>query len=411
MWRMLRENADLRRVFVAQVISYLGDWFSFVALVGLVKDLTDSNLLVGLVMVSFSLPSFFVSPLAGPMVDRYDRKRILVVVSLLQAVSALGLLFVGGGTVWLAFVAQSSVSGLAAIIGPASGAAVPNLARDADELAKANTLLGSTWGMMLAIGAASGGLFAAVFGRDAAFVANAVSFVVVALVFSRIEAPMQAPRDPSRVRARLRPVADMREAWGHARRDPVLLALILSKMTFAVGTGIVSQLAVLASDVYGGGDGARGVLIGARGAGVGLGPLIAMKYTGSDLSRVLKVCGLSSLGFCVCYLVGIWQPYLVVAAVFVTLGHLGGGAQWTLSSFGVQMRSPDEMRGRIIAGDFAMMTLVMSVTTTLVGVMSDAFGVRPAMTVFAVAAAVASVVYLNATRPLRRRLAEESATR
>ena len=183
------------------------------------------------------------------------------------------------------------------------------------------------------------------------------------------------------------------------------MALILSKMTFAIGTGIVSQLAVLASDVYGGGDGARGILIAARGVGVGLGPLIAMKYTGSDLSRVLKVCGLSSLGFCVCYLIGIWQPYLAVAVVFVTLGHLGGGAQWTLSSFGVQMRSPDEMRGRIIAGDFAMMTMVMSVTTTVVGILSDTIGVRPAMSIFAAAAAVASVVYLNATRPLRRELA------
>jgi MFS family permease len=136
-----------------------------------------------------------------------------------------------------------------------------------------------------------------------------------------------------------------------------------------------------------------------------------MRYTGSDLSKVLRVCGFSSLGFCVCYLIGIWQPYLIVAVLFVTLGHLGGGAQWTLSSYGVQMRSPDAMRGRIIAGDFAMMTLVMSVTTTVVGVLSDAFGVRPAMTVFAAAAAVASVVYLNSTRSLRARLSAESSTR
>jgi len=406
---MLKTNADIRRVFTAQVISYLGDWFSFVALVGLVKDLTDSNLLVSLVMVSFSLPSFFVSPLAGPMVDRFDRRRILVAVSMLQAFSALGLLLVGSGTVWLAFVFQSSVSGLAAIVGPASGAAIPNLARDADELGKANSLIGSTWGVMLAVGAAVGGFFSAAFGRDAAFIANAVSFVATAIVFSRVRTPMQTTLSPERARQRMRPLADMREAMQHARRDPVLLALILSKMTFAVGTGIVSQLAVLASDVFKGGDGARGVLIAARGVGVGLGPVIAMKYTGSNLSRVLKVCGYSSFTFCVCYLIGIWQPYIALTALFITLAHLGGGAQWTLSSFGVQLRSPDEMRGRIIAGDFALMTLVMSVTTTLVGVLSDAFGVRQAMSVFAVAAAIASIIYVNATRPLRRSLSTDAA--
>ncbi|MGA1682051.1 MAG: MFS transporter, partial [Ilumatobacteraceae bacterium] len=67
---MLRRNADLRRMFVAQVISYMGDWFSFVALLGLVKDLTDSNFLVSMVMVTFSLPSFLASPFAGPIADR-----------------------------------------------------------------------------------------------------------------------------------------------------------------------------------------------------------------------------------------------------------------------------------------------------------------------------------------------------
>ncbi|MEY3619421.1 MAG: hypothetical protein RL726_2119, partial [Actinomycetota bacterium] len=137
MLTMLRSNADMRRMFIAQVISYMGDWFSFVALVGLIKDLTDSNFLVSMVMVSFSLPSFFASPIAGPMVDRFDRRRILVVVSAFQALAALGLLLVGADTVWLAFVFQSTVSALAAVIGPASQAAIPNIARDEDELSKA----------------------------------------------------------------------------------------------------------------------------------------------------------------------------------------------------------------------------------------------------------------------------------
>ena len=78
---MLNTNADMRRVFMAQVISYLGDWFSFVAIIGLVDDLTGSQFLISLVVVAFSLPSFLASPIAGSMVDRFDRRRILVVVS------------------------------------------------------------------------------------------------------------------------------------------------------------------------------------------------------------------------------------------------------------------------------------------------------------------------------------------
>ena len=90
---VLRDNRDLRLLFVAQNLSYLGDWFTFVALAGLVQDVTDSAFLVSLLLVAFSLPSFLASPLGGPVADRYDRRQVLVVVSMLQAIAGCGLLF------------------------------------------------------------------------------------------------------------------------------------------------------------------------------------------------------------------------------------------------------------------------------------------------------------------------------
>ncbi len=404
MWKMLKTNADMRRVFMAQVISYLGDWFSFVAIIGLVDDLTGSKFLVSLVVVAFSLPSFLASPIAGSMADRFDRRRILVFVSIIQVVAAFGLLFVGNDTVWLAFLAQSTISALAAVISPATEASIPNIARDDNELAIANSLLGSTWGIMLAVGAAIGGVFASVFGRDAAFIANAVSFAVAAILFSRIKTPMQQERDPQTQRQRIRPIADMREAITHSRQDPVLMALIFSKTTFAIGAGVVSQLAVLASDVFHGGDAARGLLIGVRGVGTGLGPLIAMRYTRGQLGKVLIICGFASLAFSGFYLVGAWMPTLWLTAIFVMLAHLGGGAQWTLSSYGLQLRSPDHIRGRILAGDFALVTLMLSLTSALAGLVSEFFGVRQAISGFACAAAIASVIYIRATKRLRTQL-------
>ena len=404
MWKMLMTNADMRRVFMAQVISYLGDWFSFVAIIGLVDDLTGSKFLVSLVVVAFSLPSFLASPIAGSMADRFDRRRILVFVSIIQVVAAFGLLFVGNDTVWLAFLAQSTISALAAVISPATEASIPNIARDDNELAIANSLLGSTWGIMLAVGAAIGGVFASVFGRDAAFIANAVSFAVAAILFSRIKTPMQQERDPQTQRQRIRPIADMREAITHSRQDPVLMALIFSKTTFAIGAGVVSQLAVLASDVFHGGDAARGLLIGVRGVGTGLGPLIAMRYTRGQLGKVLIICGFASLAFSGFYLVGAWMPTLWLTAIFVMLAHLGGGAQWTLSSYGLQLRSPDHIRGRILAGDFALVTLMLSLTSALAGLVSEFFGVRQAISGFACAAAIASVIYIRATKRLRTQL-------
>jgi MFS family permease len=404
MWKMLKTNADMRRVFMAQVISYLGDWFSFVAIIGLVDDLTGSQFLISLVVVAFSLPSFLASPIAGSMVDRFDRRRILVVVSVVQSVAALGLLLVGKDTIWLAFLAQSTVSALAAVVGPATEASIPNIARNKEELAFANSLLGSTWGVMLAVGAAVGGVFAAVFGRDAAFIANGISFALAAILFSRIKTPMHKDRAQQTQRQRIRPIADMREAITHSRQDPVLMALIFSKTTFAIGAGVVSQLAVLASDVFNGGDASRGLLIGIRGVGTGLGPLIAMRYTHGQLSKVLTICGFASLAFSGFYFIGAWMPTLWLTAIFVMLAHLGGGAQWTLSSYGLQLRSPDHIRGRILAGDFALVTLMLSVTSALAGLVSEFFGVRQAISGFACAAAIASVIYIRATQRLRTQL-------
>ena len=404
MWKMLKTNADMRRVFMAQVISYLGDWFSFVAIIGLVDDLTGSKFLVSLVVVAFSLPSFLASPIAGSMTDRFDRRRILIFVSIIQVVAAFGLLLVGKDTVWLAFLTQSTISALAAVVSPATEASIPNIARNEEELALASSLLGSTWGVMLAVGAAVGGIFASVFGRDAAFIANAVSFAIAAILFSRIKTPMQQERNIQTQRQRIRPIADMREAITHSRQDPVLLALIFSKTTFAIGAGVVSQLAVLASDVFQGGDASRGLLIGVRGVGTGLGPLIAMRYTRGQLGKVLTICGFASLAFSGFYFIGAWMPTLWLTAIFVMLAHLGGGAQWTLSSYGLQLRSPDHIRGRILAGDFALVTLMLSFTSAMAGLVSELFGVRQAISGCACAAAIASVIYIRATQRLRTQL-------
>jgi MFS family permease len=328
----------------------------------------------------------------------------LIFVSIIQVVAAFGLLLVGKDTVWLAFLAQSTISALAAVISPATEASIPNIARNKEELALASSLLGSTWGVMLAVGAAVGGVFASVFGRDAAFIANAVSFAIAAILFSRIKTPMQQERNTQTQRQRIRPIADMREAITHSRQDPVLMALIFSKTTFAIGAGVVSQLAVLASDVFQGGDASRGLLIGVRGVGTGLGPLIAMRYTRGQLSKVLTICGFASLAFSGFYFIGAWMPTLWLTAIFVMLAHLGGGAQWTLSSYGLQLRSPDHIRGRILAGDFALVTLMLSLTSALAGLVSEFFGVRQAISGFALAAAIASVIYIRATRRLRTQL-------
>ena len=407
MIRLLRANADLRWLFIAQVVSFMGDWFSFVAVTGIVKEATGSEFLVSLAYVSFSLPSFLVSPIAGVTVDRFDRRRLLVIVSLLQAIAALGLLTATDHSVWPLFVFQGIISGFAAFVKPAIDAGVPNLARNPDELRTANALFGSTWGVMLAVGAAAGGLFSEAFGRQAAFVANAVSFLVAMALFTLVRRPMQEAQHANR--PAMRPLADMAEAVRYARKDHVVLALIASKSTFAIGAGTVSQLPVLATTVFGWGDSGTGMLLAARGVGAGLGPLIASRFTQGSISKVLRVCGLAGVGFSVCYVLAAWSPVIYLAALVIAVAHLGGGAQWTLSTYGLQLRTPDHIRGRVMAGDFAIVTLVMSLTGLGAGVLSETVGVQWTITAFAGAAALAGLVYIAQTRHIVQQLALQEA--
>ncbi len=408
---MLRTNRDIRALFIAQVVSYLGDWFAYVAFVGLVQDLTKVPLLVTMVFVCQSLPMFLTTPIAGPTADRFDRRTIITIVSIIQTVAAAGLLLVHSrGSLWIGFVSLCIISAFAAFVTPAAQAGLPSLSRNDDELRHANVLFGSLWGAMLAVGAAAGGVVASVFGRNVSFIANAVSFALAAAVIRFIRRPMQQPRDARSHVERMHPLSDMREAVGYARRDHALLALLASKATFALGAGMVGLLALLATHQLHGGDGATGLLLGARGLGAAVGPVVAARMLGPRLSRLLLLTGFSGLAFGVFYLCLSVTTTLWLAATLVLVAHLGGGAQWTLSTYGLQRRAPDHILGRVIAGDFGIVTLIITLSNLAAGALAGVAGTTWAFAVFSTLCLIASMTYLIVTRPIRNQLDAEDQT-
>ena len=141
---VLRTNTSVRNLFFAQNISVIGDYLTYVALVGLVKDATDSTFLVSLIYAAYVLPSFFFSPIAGPIVDKFDRRKIIVFVSALQAICGVGFLLSSADRIWLALLTQIVISSLAVITLPAFSSALPNITRNDEELRQANALFGSS---------------------------------------------------------------------------------------------------------------------------------------------------------------------------------------------------------------------------------------------------------------------------
>jgi hypothetical protein len=206
---------------------------------------------------------------------------------------------------------------------------------------------------------------------------------------------------------RLRPVEDTVEAFRYASSSRPLLLLLCSKTGLGLAGGVVPLLAVYGKNVFDAGDAGIGLLLAARGAGALLGPFIAqrrlarMDAPAAQNGAILFLCGMGAVVYALGYLGVAASPVLAVALVTAFIAHLGGGAQWTTSNLGLQLATPDALRGRIFAADFALLTLTMSASFLLSGWASDHVGPRPVTVVLAIIAGVWGLLYLSVTRSQR----------
>lgn len=380
--QLLRSNADVRRVYLSRIISYGGDWFLVLPLLGLVHELSGSTFLTATVLAANSLPVFLFSPWAGTLADRIDRKKLMVYSDLFASVAVVALLFVDDlRSVPLALVGIGAVAAANAFFTPASSAALPNLVQPED-LAKANLLVESTWGTMAAVGAFLGGLISDWLGRDIAFLIDAVSFLVAALLLSRIKGPVRQAGEPP---PRQRTFPALKEAALYAARHRPVAALLSTKAGFGLfGAGGVVLLPILALIEFQAGDSGSGVLWGARGLGVVIGPFLVRRLFAPNDRTLLGLIGWAMVFWGVGYLGVAFAPTLAIASLAAGVGHMGGGCQWTFSSYGLQLLTEDQFRGRIFGFDFALVTLSMAVSTLVVGWAAEQIPIRPLLSILAV---------------------------
>jgi MFS family permease len=368
---LLRENPAFARLYAAQLISFAGDWFATVALLGLALQLTGQAGVASLVLVLQTGGFAVASPVAGILADRVDRRRLLITADLARVPVAMGFMLArDAGTLWIALACVALLAVGAAVFEPTSSAALPNLV-DRRRLPEANVLIGSAWGTMLAVGAGLGGLVAVTLGRDAAFVLNAISFAGSAALIYGIRTPLQEVRG-SAPGHHQGIVESVRVAVRFARNSRLVASFLLSKTTFGVGTGVVALLAVFGTRVFDAGDAGIGLLFAARGAGALAGPFVARGLMGTHDRGLLKGIGVSLAVVAGCYALFPLSPALWVAALLAFGAHCGGGAQWTLSTLGLQRATPDAIRGRLFSFDYGLVTLTITASTLAAGFLADA---------------------------------------
>ncbi len=368
---LLRNNRNFRLLYIGQTISQLGDWFNTVAVYALLLDVTGSATAVAWMLIVQMLPIALVGPVAGVVVDRLNRRRIMMAADILRGCLIFGLLFVRrADQIWIAYVVTALTVAAQAFFEPARTATIPNVT-SAEELLPANALSSATWSAMLAIGASLGGLVSAVFGRNLAFVINALSFFVSAMFIAstRYDATPTA-RPPLRGLVELTGLRDLVEGIRYIRRHSHVAALMLVKAGWGSGAGILLLLTIFGQRVFPVGStsaGGIGILYGARGIGAALGPIMLRWILGQKPAALRRTIGPAYFMIGIFYAALAGAPVLPVAALCVLLAHFGGSILWVFSTVLLQMEVPDEFRGRVFAAELALVTLTSSISSYWTG--------------------------------------------
>src|SRR5690242_14567276 len=228
---LVRGNRNFRLLWLAQIISELGDWFYNLAITTLLLELTGNRAeSVGLAIVLQVLPQTLVAPAAGAINDRISRRGIMIGADIARFFIVLGMLLPRTpGMVWLVYPLLCIETVAAAFFEPAHSAVIPNIVAEADVLA-ANALASITWSFCLTAGAGLGGLTQVLLGRDAVFILNAFSFLGSAWLIRRMRFAEPHTEGLPPVRAReLIDFSPVLEGARYIRRDPRLFATVFVK--------------------------------------------------------------------------------------------------------------------------------------------------------------------------------------
>ncbi len=384
---LVRANRNFRFLWFGQIVSQLGDWFNTVAIFSLLFELTGSATAVALLMVLQVLPVAIVGPAAGVVVDRFDRRRIMIAADVVRGLAVLGLLLVKSSSmVWFAYLVTAVMVSASGFFEPARSATVPAIVAR-DRLVAANAISTGTWSAMLAVGASLGGLVAATLGRDAAFLMNAGSFFLSAVFLWQVRAPARA--ESQRAAPGLKGIGDGL-AYMRAHRDVARIAFV--KGGWALVGGALLLLTVFGDRVFRIGDSADagiGVLYGARGIGAVAGSL-AVSILAARQRPLVTLIAPSYFIAGACYASLAIVPTIWMAALAVVGAHIFGSILWVSSNVLLQMHVPDQFRGRVFSAELFALAAVQSSVSYLTALALDAWHVSP----FTLAAVVGLSLWL-----------------
>ena len=373
-WQLIRENRAFRYLWAGQIVSLTGDWFNLIASAALIATLTQSGTAVGGLFVVRMLAPFLVSPIAGVVADRYNRKKIVISTDLLRCVVVLGFLLVREPQhVWLIYALTAVQSASQGFYFPAWNSILPDITRP-QELGIANALSAATWSVMLAFGAALGGLVSGIAGVYPAFAIDAVTFLISAFILLRM--PYQSTLSGGGNQSVMAGIRQYLAGLGYLRRHIDTFSIAIHKgMLGLLVIGFYQVVQVTLAEQHfpigAGGSISLGLIYVMSGIGSGIGPILGRNWA-RDRDRRLRL--MIALGY-LCAFGGFLISATLISFPVILLGGLlrgiGGGLIWVLGTQLLLQIVPNEVRGRVFSTEFALYTLFAAVSSGGTGWLID----------------------------------------
>jgi MFS family permease len=363
-------------LWLGQMISFIGDYFYWLAVPIMVERLTGSTLLVGLSVITTALPMLFLGPVAGVFVDRWDRKRTMITADVLRALLVLPCLLVRTpDQVWIYYIAGFLMSCVSRFFFPAQNAALPLIVKDKDDLLAANGLMQTIQTVGLLAGPALAGFAIGLWGEQVAFIVDSASFLVSAAAIQAMAVP-HTTKGKQAAGGQVAAVwAEMREGVTYLFGNRTMVGVLICMAVVQLGLGAINTLWVpYLQRTFGVGATGLGIVDSAQGAGMVLSGL-ALGMVASRLNRTamagwaiiligLFIGGMGlapTFGFVIGLSFAVGLPLIPAQSALVTM---------------MQLAVPDLKRGRVGSALNALTTAAGLVSMGLAAVLGEAVGLR-----------------------------------
>jgi predicted MFS family arabinose efflux permease len=381
-----------------QLVSLAGTWMQNIAQGWLVYEISGSAAMLGVVGFAAAIPAFLIAPWAGVVIDRTDKRQLLVVTQVVQMLLAFvlaALTFTGLVQVWHVVLLAVVLGAVNSFDGPARQAFVVDMV-GRDDLPNAIAINSMTFNAARVVGPAFGGLLLATVGSAWCFAINGFSFlaVIVSLVAMRI--PTVAKRlDPRS------PWEQLKSGVAYSMRQPDLRGLLLLALFFSTfGIAYMTVLPAFVDRVLGAGPTGYGLITSAAGVGAVSGALFVARYgDGGFRGRMLFT---AAMVFPVVLTLFALNTNFILALLLTYLLGVGFMLQFTQINTLLQTRVEDDMRGRVLS----LYTLTFFGFTPfgnlLVGALGEALGLSTALIIMAAITLVSAAVIFWRTPQLKQ---------